>query len=65
MSAAQHADVLFIKMKGYEESDLATYCDKLGIKYIKFHDFSQVLPIVEKVVNGSMSVAEALEIGNA
>ena len=65
MSAAQHADVLFVKLKENGESDLAKYCDDLGIKNIKFQDFSQVLPIVQSVVNGSVSVTEALEIGDA
>jgi len=65
MSAAQHADVLFVKLKENGESDLATYCDTLGIKNIKFQDFSQVLPIVREVVTGTKTTAEALAIGNA
>jgi 2-hydroxy-3-keto-5-methylthiopentenyl-1-phosphate phosphatase len=65
MSAAKHADVLFVKLNENGESDLATYCDQEGIKNIKFKDFSQALPIVNAVVSGAMTVMEALEVGNA
>lgn len=64
MSAAQHADVLFIKLNENGESDLAKYCDKVGIKNIKIQNFGQALPIVQNVVDGAISVTEALEIGN-
>lgn len=65
MSAAEHADVLFIRLKENGESDLATYCDQQGIKHIKFEDFSQALPIVKAVVSGVITVTEALEVGSA
>jgi 2-hydroxy-3-keto-5-methylthiopentenyl-1-phosphate phosphatase len=65
MSAAKHADVLFVKMGENDESDLASYCDGLGIKNIKFSDFSQALPIVQAVVKGSKTVQEALDLGDA
>lgn len=59
MSAAKHADVLFVKAKD-DENDLAAYCTKEGIKHIIFSDFSEALPIVESVVKGKKSVAEVL-----
>ena len=65
MSAAKHADVLFVKLKDDGENDLHTYCDQQGIKHILFADFSRALPVVQSVVNGSKSVAEVLEIGRA
>jgi len=65
MSAAKHADVLFVKLNENGESDLATYCDQQGIKNIKFKDFSQALPIVNAIVSGAITVMEALEVGNA
>ncbi|KAJ3901105.1 HAD-like domain-containing protein [Lentinula edodes] len=65
MSAAKHADVLFVKEKEYGENDLAAYCTKLGIKHILFKDFSNALPIVQSVVKGEKTVQEALNIGHA
>ncbi|KAJ3862789.1 HAD-like domain-containing protein [Lentinula novae-zelandiae] len=65
MSAAKHADVLFVKEKEYGENDLAAYCTKLGIKHILFKDFSNALPIVQSVVKGERTVQEALNIGHA
>jgi hypothetical protein len=64
MSAAQHADVLFVKLKENGESDLAKYCDNLGIKNIKFQDFSQALPIVQSIVAHTISIEQALAIGD-
>ncbi|KAF9066665.1 HAD-like domain-containing protein [Rhodocollybia butyracea] len=58
MSAAKHANVLFVKEKDYGENDLAAYCTKLGIKHILFSDFSKALP-------GEKSVNEVLSIGHA
>ncbi|KAF9058370.1 HAD-like domain-containing protein [Rhodocollybia butyracea] len=65
MSAAKHADVLFVKEKDYGENDLAAYCTKLGIKHILFSDFSKALPVVQDVVRGEKSVNEVLSIGHA
>lgn len=59
LSAARHADVLFVKAKE-DENDLAAYCRKEGIKHIIFKDFSEALPIVESVVKGQKTVAEVL-----
>jgi len=59
MSAAKHADVLFVKTKG-DENDLATYCQRESIKHIIFKNFGDVLPIVESIVKGEKSVKEIL-----
>lgn len=59
LSAARHADVLFVKSKD-DENDLAAYCRKEGIKHIIFKDFGEALPIVESVVKGEKSVADVL-----
>jgi len=64
MSAAKHADVLFVKEKEYGENDLAAYCTKLGIKHILFTDFSNALPVVQSVVKGEKTVQEVLNIGH-
>ncbi|KAG8832873.1 hypothetical protein FRC20_007790, partial [Serendipita sp. 405] len=63
MSAAQHADVLFVKLKENGESDLANYCRALGIKHVLFQTFEQVIPLVRAVVEGRVSVKEAVEVG--
>ena len=62
MSAAKHADVLFVKQKGDGENDLATYCTRQGIRHILFSQFSEALPIVQSVVNGEKSADEVLSI---
>jgi 2,3-diketo-5-methylthio-1-phosphopentane phosphatase len=51
VSAAQHADVLFVKSIK-KESDLHHYCVKEGIKHILFSSFEEVLPVVKDVVEG-------------
>lgn len=65
ISAAKHADILFVKQKDDGENDLATYCTRLGIRHILFTDFSKALPVVRSVVEGERSVEEALTIGKA
>ena len=65
ISAAKHADILFVKQKDDGENDLATYCTRLGIQHILFTDFSKALPVVQSVVKGERSVEEALKIGQA
>ena len=65
ISAAEHADVLFVKQKDDGENDLATYCTRLGIRHLLFTDFSKALPIVQSVVKGEKSVDEVLSIGKA
>jgi len=65
MSAAKHADVLFVKQKDDGENDLATYCTKLGIRHILFTDFSKALPIVQSVVKGEKRTDEVLNAWTA
>lgn len=65
ISAAKHADILFVKQKGDGENDLAAYCTKLGIRHILFADFFEALPIVESVVKGGRSADEVLNIGGS
>ncbi|KAG8905022.1 hypothetical protein FRB99_000813 [Tulasnella sp. 403] len=62
MSAAIHADVLFVKNDKPEgENDLAAYCVKQGIKHLLFKDFSEALPIVASVVEGKATVYDVLK----
>jgi 2-hydroxy-3-keto-5-methylthiopentenyl-1-phosphate phosphatase len=56
MSAAKHADVLFVKTKESGENDLAAYCNREGIRHILFEDFSKALPIVQSVIEGTKTV---------
>jgi len=65
ISAAKHADILFVKQKADGENDLATYCTRRGIRHILFTDFSKALPVVQSVVKGDRGVDEALSIGEA
>ena len=65
ISAARHADVLFVKQKGSGENDLAAYCLKEGIRHILFQDFSAALPIVQAVANGVMTLEQVLSASNA
>ena len=65
MSAARHADVLFVKQKPDGENDLHQYCLREGIPHILFSDFSHALKIVQQVVEGKLTVKEALAIGKA
>ncbi|PCH35181.1 hypothetical protein WOLCODRAFT_139782 [Wolfiporia cocos MD-104 SS10] len=65
MSAARHADVLFVKQKGDGENDLAAYCKAEGIPHILFEDFGRALGVVRRVVDGQLTVKEALALGKA
>jgi 2-hydroxy-3-keto-5-methylthiopentenyl-1-phosphate phosphatase len=65
MSAAAHADCLFVKQKEDGENDLHVYCDRQGIKHILFKTFADALPVVQSVVEGKKSVQEVLEKGVA
>ncbi|KAG6872469.1 hypothetical protein C0995_009468 [Termitomyces sp. Mi166 len=60
ISAARHADLLFVKVKGDGENDLSTYCTREGIKHMLFEDFSHALPVVQSVVAGETTVAKVL-----
>ncbi|KAJ7473787.1 HAD-like domain-containing protein [Mycena galericulata] len=65
MSAARHADVLFVKQKDDGENDLAAYCTREGIKHIIFRDFAQALKVVQVVVSGEKTPQEVLAVGKA
>ncbi|KAF7364172.1 hypothetical protein MSAN_01076500 [Mycena sanguinolenta] len=65
MSAARHADILFVKQKDDGENDLAAYCNREGIKHIIFHHFSEALGVVQSVVSGEKTPEEVLAIGKA
>ncbi|KAG6865495.1 hypothetical protein C0991_002093 [Blastosporella zonata] len=60
ISAAKHADLLFVKVKGDGENDLSSYCTREGIKHVLFEDFSKALPVIQSVVAGKQTVAEVL-----
>ena len=65
MSAARHADVLFVKEKPGGDNDLAAYCTRENIPHILFENFHEVVPVVRKVVGGELSVRDALALGKA
>ena len=65
MSAARHADVLFVKQKPGADNDLHAFCTREGIPHIIFEDFHQILPIVRRVVDGELTVRQALALGHA
>lgn len=65
MSAARHADVLFVKQKADGENDLAAYCNKEGIKHVLFKDFGKALNVVRSVVEGKSTTGEALAVGQS
>ncbi|KAH9946893.1 HAD-like domain-containing protein [Amylocystis lapponica] len=65
MSAARHADVLFVKQKGDGENDLAAYCRSEGIPHILFEDFGAALGVVRSVVEGKKTAKEVLAAGRA
>lgn len=53
LSAAKHADVLFVKVTGIDEKDnLKKHCDKAGIPYIPFFNFDVAKAIVGQIVRG-------------
>jgi len=60
LSAARHADVLFVKQKAGGENDLAAFCRREGIPHIIFEDFNEALPIVQAIVSGRLAKEAAL-----
>ncbi|KAF8878470.1 HAD-like domain-containing protein [Gymnopilus junonius] len=60
ISAAKHADLLFVKTKDNGENDLATYCQREGIKHALFNHFSNALPAFESVVDGKKTIDEVV-----
>jgi 2-hydroxy-3-keto-5-methylthiopentenyl-1-phosphate phosphatase len=65
LSAAKHADVLFVKEKSDGENDLATYCTRENIPHVLFSDFSKALPAVRSIVEGDKTPKEWFDIGRA
>jgi len=65
LSAAKHADVLFVKEKPDGENDLATYCNKENIPHVLFPDFSRALLAVRSIVEGAKKPEEWFGIGRA
>jgi 2-hydroxy-3-keto-5-methylthiopentenyl-1-phosphate phosphatase len=65
MSAARHANVLFLKQKDDHENDLAAYCTREEIKHIIFRDFSHTLKVVQSVVSREKTPEEVLAVGTA
>ena len=63
ISAARHADLLFVKAKPDGENDLAAYCIREKITHVLFEDFSQVLPVVQSIVKGGKTVAQVVSGG--
>ncbi|KAJ3508804.1 hypothetical protein NLJ89_g5552 [Agrocybe chaxingu] len=61
ISAASHADVLFVKTKEDGENDLAAFCEREHIKHILFDNFSKALPIVQSVVKGEKSLEDFIK----
>ncbi|KAJ7895423.1 hypothetical protein B0H13DRAFT_1624346, partial [Mycena leptocephala] len=63
MSAARHADVLFVNQTDDGENDLAAFCTREGIKHIIFRDFAQALGVVQAVTSGEKTPEEVLAAG--
>ena len=63
MSAACHADVLFVKVKDNGENDLHSYCTREGIPHALFTNFSDALKEVQAVVAGEKTKDEVLASG--
>ena len=61
ISAAKHADLLFVKTELNGENDLAVYCQREGIKHVVFDKFSKVLPVVESIVKGTKTIQEVVQ----
>lgn len=65
MSAAKHADVLFVKENSDGDNDLATYCKRENISHILFPDFSRALRVVRSIVEGAKTPEDWFGIGQA
>jgi 2-hydroxy-3-keto-5-methylthiopentenyl-1-phosphate phosphatase len=61
ISAAKHADLLFVKTEADGENDLAVYCKREKIKHIVFDEFSKVLPVVDSIVKGTKTIQELVQ----
>ena len=63
MSAAKHADVLFVKMKPDNENDLHAYCKREGIPHVLFASFADALRDVSAIVAGERTKEDILAHG--
>ena len=61
LSAARHADLLFVKrFVGGSPSNLATYCAQEQIPHVLINDFGDALSVVEAVLRGDRTVADVV-----
>ena len=60
ISAAKHADLLFVKHKVDGDNDLAAYCKREQIKHVLFRDFAEAIKVVEAVVNGEQTIDQVV-----
>ncbi|KAH8916268.1 hypothetical protein BT69DRAFT_1287905 [Atractiella rhizophila] len=60
LSAARAADVLFVKVVSGGTNDLSVHCQKEGIDYIPFEDFSQVEVVVREYLEGKRRLPNTL-----
>ncbi|KAI0266229.1 HAD-like domain-containing protein [Gloeopeniophorella convolvens] len=65
MSAAKHADVLFVKEKEDGENDLAAYCNREHIPHVLFQNFAKALPVVRSIVEGAKTPKDWFDVGRA
>lgn len=56
MSAAAHADVLFVKNK--QDNDLKTYCENKKIKYTLFDNWKVIKSMLQDIVEGRLDANE-------
>jgi 2-hydroxy-3-keto-5-methylthiopentenyl-1-phosphate phosphatase len=62
ISAAKHADLLFVKHKPDGDNDLAAYCKREGIKHVLFENFADAQKVVEAVVGGEQTIDQVVSI---
>ncbi|GHJ84211.1 hypothetical protein NliqN6_0613 [Naganishia liquefaciens] len=60
MSAAKHADLLFVKEMANGDSDLAAYCKEQDIDHVSFKDFNKVLEVVKSIVQSQDTVPSVI-----
>ncbi|PKI83655.1 hypothetical protein MVES1_002763 [Malassezia vespertilionis] len=58
MSAARHADVLFVKDK--QDNDLATYCNNNNINYHLFKDWSVPKKMLQDLIEGNVQTDQII-----
>jgi 2-hydroxy-3-keto-5-methylthiopentenyl-1-phosphate phosphatase len=58
ISAAKHADLLFVKSKEGGDNDLAAYCKREGLTHKLFEDFGKALPVVQSIVEGKQTIKD-------